>query len=117
MYRKIAAEELSSFLSILAHPVRIRIVEELRKGEMDVSSLQSILEEPQAKISQNLSILKSKKIIMERRDGRRVYYHLTDNSLPEWLIKGLIIVQAQMHNEVKLTKVIENAKKLWRPKK
>lgn len=116
MYRKIAAEHLANFLGILAHPIRIRIVEELREGELDVSSLQHVLKEPQSKISQNLSILKAQKIISERREGRRVFYRLSHMTLPEWLIEGLNIVQAKMKEEKKLNQAIESAKKTWRIK-
>ena len=41
--QSLASREMASLLGVLAHPHRIRIVEELRAGELDVNSLQSIL--------------------------------------------------------------------------
>jgi hypothetical protein len=38
-YRLLAATELAEFLRALAHPRRIQILEELRRGERDVASL------------------------------------------------------------------------------
>ena len=38
-YRLLAASEIAEFLRALAHPRRVQILEELRRGERDVASL------------------------------------------------------------------------------
>lgn len=43
-HRAIVAKELAGVLGVLAHPQRIRIIEELRNGERDVTSIQAALE-------------------------------------------------------------------------
>jgi DNA-binding transcriptional ArsR family regulator len=42
-HRVLVAKGLADFLSVLSHPNRIRIIEELRDGERDVKSLQDAL--------------------------------------------------------------------------
>ena len=37
--RKIVARELADILGVIAHPARVRIIEELGQGEKDVSEL------------------------------------------------------------------------------
>ena len=67
MDRKLAADELATFLATLGHPLRIRIIEELRGKELDVTSIYEALKEKQSKVSQQLSILRSQKMIVERK--------------------------------------------------
>ena len=78
MYRKIASQELASFMQPLGHYVRIQIIEELRAGELDVSTLQKKIDLPQSTVSQHLAILKGHHLIKERKEGRRVFYNRID---------------------------------------
>ena len=55
-HRLLAANKLAEFLSAISHSLRIQIVEELRKGEMDVGSLQESLGVPHSNVSQHLGI-------------------------------------------------------------
>lgn len=113
MYRQIAAQELASFLGTISHPTRIRIIEELRHGELDVSTLQEKLEETQSKISQNLSVLKAQRIVHERKEGRHVYYALTIPKLARWLIDGLMLIEEKTSGDKQLSRAISSAKKKW----
>lgn len=113
MYRKIAANELANFLGVIAHPARIRIVEELRNKELDVSTLQEILEINQSSVSQHLSTLKAHKILGERKEGRRVYYHLVNPELAIWLIQGLELMEFKPDSDKQISKALASAKKTW----
>jgi len=63
----------------LAHPTRIAIVELLRdEGEVSVSSIHERLGLEQANASQHLAVLRSKRIVMGRKDGNQVFYSLRD---------------------------------------
>ena len=44
--RQLVAKELAAVLRVIAHPDRIRVIEELRGGECDVNSLVDTLELP-----------------------------------------------------------------------
>ncbi len=117
MYRKIAAEELATFLGAISHPERIRIIEELRHGELDVTSLQERLSIPQATVSRHLGLLKTQLVVTERKDGRRVFYRLTVPVLASWLISGLDIIGEKSNQGVPLSKAFDSAKKLWASQK
>ena len=63
----------------LAHPTRIAIVELLRdKGEVPVSVIYERLKLEQANASQHLAVLRSRHIVLARRDGNQVFYSLRD---------------------------------------
>jgi DNA-binding transcriptional ArsR family regulator len=62
----------------LAHPTRIAMVEALRAGEMSAGKLMEELELEQANASQHLSVLRAKKIVVNRKVGNQVFYSLRD---------------------------------------
>ena len=63
----------------LAHPTRIAIVELLRdEGEVPVSRIYEQLGLEQANASQHLAVLRSKQIVIGRKDGNQVFYALRD---------------------------------------
>lgn len=101
--REFATRELARLLGVLAHPERIQIVEELRSGEMDVNSLQKLLGVAHSRVSQNLSLLRSARIVSERREGRHVFYHLEHPRLASWLVEAIGFLQrdAQLNDEMR----------------
>lgn len=88
-YRSMVTKELAELFAVLSHPQRIRIVEELQAGEKDVSSLANILQISQSGVSQHLSILRTHRIIAERKQGRQVFYRLRHEDLATWALEGL----------------------------
>ncbi len=68
----------ADYFRALANPARIRILELLRDGERAVGELVSDLELEQSNVSQQLGVLRSKGIIVGRRDGATVYYRVKD---------------------------------------
>ena len=75
-------EELRRFkaeiFQALAHPTRIAIVELLRNGEMSAGHLIERLGLEQANASQHLAVLRSKQIVVNRKEGNQVFYSLRD---------------------------------------
>ncbi len=61
----------------LAHPTRIAIVELLRdEASVSVSRICERLRLEQANVSQHLAVLRSKQIVVGRKDGSQVLYSL-----------------------------------------
>lgn len=60
----------------LAHPTRIAIVEALRDGEVGAGALLAHLQLEAANLSQHLSVLRAKQIVVSRKAGNQVYYAL-----------------------------------------
>ena len=69
----------------LAHPTRIAMIEALRVGEMSAGKLMEQLELEQANASQHLSVLRAKRIVVNRKVGNQVLYSLRDPVLIEVL--------------------------------
>ena len=60
----------------LANESRLRMVDRLSKGECTVGELTEMVGCDQSTVSKHLSVLKSRGIVRDRRDGNRVYYRL-----------------------------------------
>jgi ArsR family transcriptional regulator len=61
------------------------MVEALRAGEMSTGKLMEQLELEQANASQHLSVLRAKRIVVNRKVGNQVFYSLRDPVLIEVL--------------------------------
>ncbi len=68
----------AEFFKALAHPVRIRIVEVLRRGDRSVQELQAHLDLDQSTVSQQLAVLRLKNIVTATKAGTSVRYALRD---------------------------------------
>lgn len=111
--RHVVAKELAKLFSVFSHPDRIRIVEELRDGERDVNSLQAALGVTHSRTSQNLSVLRAHRIVTERRDGRHVYYRLTQPLMAEWVSSALAFIENEVHEAGSRLTAIEEVRQLW----
>lgn len=69
----------------LSHPTRIAIVEALRHGERSAGQLIEALGLEQANASQHFAVLRSKQIVVNRKEGNQVFYSLRDPVLIEVL--------------------------------
>jgi DNA-binding transcriptional ArsR family regulator len=72
-------------LKVIAHPVRLQILEELTKGVKCVSDLEDFLEIRQSNMSQHLSLLRKHDLIDFYIDGRLRCYFLKDPFIPDLL--------------------------------
>jgi DNA-binding transcriptional ArsR family regulator len=75
----------AEFFRALAHPIRIRILESLGKGDRNVQELQRLLDVEQPVVSQQLAVLRSKGIVTARKLGSTVRYALRDPLVTELL--------------------------------
>ncbi|MFA4828638.1 MAG: metalloregulator ArsR/SmtB family transcription factor [Thermodesulfovibrionales bacterium] len=72
-------------LKVIAHPVRIKILEELMKGVKCVSDFEEFLEISQPNVSQHLTLLRRHGVIDFYVDGRLKCYFLVDPIIPDIL--------------------------------
>jgi DNA-binding transcriptional ArsR family regulator len=84
----ITAGHLCGMMQALSHKHRLSIIDCLKDGERDVQSIQESLSLGQSTVSQHLAVMRTQKIVKERRAGRRVLYRLSQVELLEWLLKG-----------------------------
>ena len=72
--RKFKAE----IFQALAHPTRIHIIETLADGEMSVGAILTRVKVEPANLSQHLSVLRLKKLVITRKEGNQVHYSVRD---------------------------------------
>jgi DNA-binding transcriptional ArsR family regulator len=88
-YTKLMTDSLRRFkaevFQALAHPTRIAIVELLRDGPLPAGKLIEQLGIEQANASQHLAVLRSKQIVLNRKEGNQVFYSLRHPILTEVL--------------------------------
>jgi DNA-binding transcriptional ArsR family regulator len=109
--RLVIAKELAEILKIVAHPDRIRLIEELQSGEKDVNTLAETLALPGPRVSQHLSLMRAHRIVEERRAGRHHFYHLSQPEIAEWIVDGLDFVEGRS-SAVSKSK-INTVRRLW----
>lgn len=71
----------TEFFKALAHPLRIRIIDALREGEIGVNDLCARLDVEQSTVSQQLAQLRSRNIVVGRKEGQNVYYSVRDTAI------------------------------------
>src|SRR5258708_4128641 len=81
MAKMAVAESLNSYdcakiLKSMGDPTRLRILRHLIGGEKNVSQLVDELKVEQPAISHHLSLLRHSGLVLERREGKHVYYEL-----------------------------------------
>lgn len=81
----------------LGHPIRLAIVDRLHSGEAAASDLLTDLELSKANLSKHISLLMRSGIIESRKEGRQIYYRLTD---PE-ITKACSIMRSILYRRLK----------------
>ena len=72
-------------LKVLANEDRLMLLCQLSQGEMCVSELEAQLEIRQPTLSQQLGVLRAEGAVETRRDGKNIYYRVTNEALLEIL--------------------------------
>lgn len=68
----------SKLIKALAHPSRLEIIHLLRSHSLTVTQMTKMLGARQVYVSQHLFVLKTAKIVRAHRDGKEMYYTVTD---------------------------------------
>lgn len=73
------ATDACTFLKAISHEGRLMILCHLVTGEKSVTELEDLLAARQAAVSQQLSRLRLEGLVTPRREGKTIYYSLTDD--------------------------------------
>ncbi|VVE72956.1 transcriptional regulator [Pandoraea anapnoica] len=76
-----AAHDATALLRALANEDRLLILCQLTRGELSVGELEAQLDIRQPTLSQQLAVLRSEALVTTRRDGKRIYYAVTDGAV------------------------------------
>lgn len=67
----------------LANPKRLQILNLLKSGEMSAGEMVKAMQIPKANLSQHLSMLRQKGIVLTRREGTSIYYRIANPKITE----------------------------------
>ena len=73
-----AAGQAAIMLRVLANEDRMLLLCQLTRGEACVSDLEKLLEIRQPTLSQQLSVLRAEAIVSTRREGKKIFYRVSD---------------------------------------
>jgi ArsR family transcriptional regulator, arsenate/arsenite/antimonite-responsive transcriptional repressor len=116
--------ELEQLFKGLADQTRLRILNLLLHGELCVCDIQYVLESSQPNVSRHLTYLKNSGLVLDRREGPRMYYRLArpSESLMKLLFGFLREVfgssEVLIEDSQKLKKAIKHGSctvSAWRP--
>ena len=96
---------------VLTNPKRIEILNLLREGELSVNELAALAELPQTNVSQHLSFLRQKRMVIGRRDGSNVYYTVANPKIFKAMETMKEVLLEQLRDEQKLVADLSNTAK------
>ncbi len=76
-----ALEQVAAYFQALSEPTRLRILNELRAGERNVSDLAHAAGSSIANMSRHLSFLTQRGLVERETRGTAVYYRIADTSV------------------------------------
>lgn len=88
------AEEVAALLKVMAHPVRLMLACKLAEREFSVGELERLLDIHQPTLSQQLGILRATGVAEPRREGKQIFYRLTQQKASQ-LIAALYAIFCQ----------------------
>jgi DNA-binding transcriptional ArsR family regulator len=97
----------ASIFQALAHSSRIAIIEVLKDGELPAGAIQERIGVEQANLSQHLAVLRSRQIIVNRKEGNQVFYSLRDPMLLEVLDILRRYFQANLSQAIAMLEEVE----------
>ncbi len=80
--------ELENYFKALGDATRLRIMNLLLHGELCVCDIQRVLDAAQPNVSRHLAYLKHSGLVLDRRDGLRMFYRLAET--PSQGLAGLL---------------------------
>ncbi|MCL5073465.1 MAG: metalloregulator ArsR/SmtB family transcription factor [Actinobacteria bacterium] len=101
----------ASICKTLANPRRLEIIAALRDDELTATQLIQKMHISKANLSQHMSILAQKGVVLSRREGINVFYKLSDTRITEAcdLMREVLIKNLEQNKHI--LKDIKNSNK------
>jgi DNA-binding transcriptional ArsR family regulator len=97
----------------LGHPLRLAIVNQLKDGNASAADLITNLGISKANLSKHMSILAHGGIVESRREGRNIFYHLTDPEIHKACAIMRSILYRRLKQGEKLASAMGSAKAVY----
>ena len=85
----VTVEALADTFRLLGDPTRVRIVDALAGGQLCVHEISERIGISESAVSHQLRLMRSRRIVRGRREGRCVYYTLDDQHVLDLFQQGL----------------------------
>jgi ArsR family transcriptional regulator len=92
MYRESPLAQLALTTKTLGHPARLRILAMLRDHRLSVCQIASVLDVAPSTASGYLLELRRADLVTEQRQGKWVYYRLTDDDPNDALLRFMLVL-------------------------
>lgn len=77
------AQRMALTFKGLADPTRLKLLDELLRGEVCVGCLAEATQTSQSAVSHQLRVLRNLRFVSSRRDGQQVFYRINDEHIGE----------------------------------
>ena len=94
--------ERARLLRVMAHPMRLEILEIVCRSDECVCHLSAALKKPQSYVSQQLAILRKEGLIIDRKEGNNVFYGLTNDRIAAQ-VAAILVATAEEEQVVEAT--------------
>lgn len=81
--------DLAEFFRVFGDSTRIKILYALSKSEMCVCDIAELLGTSQSAVSHQLQVLRSRRLVKYRRNGKTVFYSLDDDHIFSIINQGI----------------------------
>lgn len=81
--------EATNFLKLLGDPTRLKILSALNTTELCVCDLSAVVGISESAVSHQLRLLRTGRLVTFRKEGRVVYYRLTDEHVTAMICSAL----------------------------
>lgn len=98
----IVYERQAQICKAFANPVRLKIIDQVSRGESSVAELQDKLRISKANLSQHIAVLRAVGVIGTRREGKQLYYSLAIPEVKQACQLVRKVLHAQLEGEKKL---------------
>lgn len=85
--------DLAELFKIFGDSTRVKILYALLESELCVCDIARLMEVSQSAVSHQLRVLKASKLVKFRREGKTIYYSLSDDHVTRILSQGMEHIQ------------------------
>ncbi|NLV17204.1 MAG: winged helix-turn-helix transcriptional regulator [Syntrophomonadaceae bacterium] len=89
MVEATVAQALAGLFKILGDPTRVKILFALLKRELCVCDIAAVIGASESAVSHQLRLLRTHKLVKNRREGKVLYYSLADDHVEILFSQGL----------------------------
>ena len=86
-------EDLAQLFKALGHPARLQILMQTLEDEFCVQEIGERLDRSQPNVSQHLTVLRERGLVVPERRGKRVCYRLADEGIREIIMRAKALVE------------------------